>query len=447
MPIEKSLNMPVMRAGFPPGFTTFADFFAQLDGEGEPMLPTAEDRRVLPRRLEQIDGSPHYLFEGVREDMLATAEVKECRRYPEGRMYVRYEVSAMLPDGSWDGPCELLSVWNADGRLDAYTFIHNTGRDMSVAATLHLAENEDGVGDEFVDDAESVLAFARDMKTGDAVVVGNDEINGEYMMVVMEKGGLRLCWQVFSGPWIFNSRSCVTFDRAEEAIRVFFDKGILGVEEFCEWEMAEDCDEESRMKAFQIPRELRRDLLRAQRIGDTMAERSLRDVGVTESGPLPEQDVRVPYGPYSAMLDALREKLDEGLGVDDYIRLQTFLALRGDELSQCDVAYHYEEGMSVYKKDFSAAEYWYLKAARQGNAMAQGNLGNMYRSVSQCRDAVYWLEKSAAQKLPGSMLSLADCLRCPRCSKTDIRRAETLEREGKRLQSRNYNPDPSRIRL
>ena len=434
-------------ADMAPGFLTYAEFFARLGGEGTPVHLSASEKKDLVGRLSQIGGRPRYIFDGVREDILETAEVKECCRYPDGRLYVRYEVQAMMRDCSWDGPHELLSVWNADGRLESYTFVHGSGRNTAIAATLHLVENEDGVDDEYVEDVDSVLAFARQMRVGDGVVVGNDECCGEFMMATREKGGIRLCWQVFASPWIFNSRLCVGLERALEAIRLYFDKGILGVQQLCEWEMAEEYDERSGLAAFYISRELRRDLLRAIRKGDRIAEQTLREAGVKDSGAMDEQEVRVPYAPYRKMLSALRGALDDIKPREEYRRLQLYLALRGDELAQCDIAFHYENGKSYLAKDVDVAEYWYVKAARNGNAMAQNNLGNIYRNSSRCRDALHWLEKAAAQKLPVSMLSLADCLRCDRCPTRDLVRAAQLELEGNKLKQQGFNPNPTRIRV
>ena len=57
-----------------PGFTRYAEFFARLGGAGSPVRPSREER------------------------------------FPDGRLYVRYEVEAILTDGSWDGPHELLTA-------------------------------------------------------------------------------------------------------------------------------------------------------------------------------------------------------------------------------------------------------------------------------------------------------------------------------------------------
>ena len=318
-------------ADMAPGFLTYAEFFARLGGEGTPVHLSASEKKDLVGRLSQIGGRPRYIFDGVREDILETAEVKECCRYPDRRLYVRYEVQAMMRDCSWDGPHELLSVWNADGRLESYTFVHGSGRNTAIAATLHLVENEDGVDDEYVEDVDSVLAFARQMRVGDGVVVGNDECCGEFMMATREKGGIRLCWQVFASPWIFNSRLCVGLERASEAIRLYFDKGILGIQQLCEWEMAEEYDERSGLAAFYVSRELRRDLLRAMRTGDAIAEQTLRAVGVKDAGSVREQEVCVPYGSYRKMLSALHVVLDGMQHGEDYRRLQLFLALRDNK--------------------------------------------------------------------------------------------------------------------
>ncbi len=98
--------------------------------------------------------------------------------------------------------------------------------------------------------------------------------------------------------------------------------------------MAEEYDEQSGLVTFHISRELRRDLLRAMRKGDRIAEQTLRDAGVKNSGAMDEQEVRVPYAPYRKMLSTLREALDDIKPREEYRRLQLYLALRDDELAQ-----------------------------------------------------------------------------------------------------------------
>ena len=60
----------------------------------------------------------------------------------------------------------------------------------------------------------------------------------------------------------------------------------------------------------------------------------------------------------------------------------------------------YENGQGVAQDD-NQAVYWLPKAAEQGNASAQSNLGIMYekgQGITQDDDqAVYWLRKAAGQ--------------------------------------------------
>jgi TPR repeat protein len=60
----------------------------------------------------------------------------------------------------------------------------------------------------------------------------------------------------------------------------------------------------------------------------------------------------------------------------------------------------YEDGKGV-TRDLEQAVSWYQKAAEQGNAVAQNNLGLMYLNGSGVKkdssQAVYWLKKSAVQ--------------------------------------------------
>lgn len=87
------------------------------------------------------------------------------------------------------------------------------------------------------------------------------------------------------------------------------------------------------------------------------------------------------------MSDTDKEKI-----VDEYIR-------QVDQISLYDM---YESGYNYYKRgQFKDAVYWYLKAAQQGNAEAQNNLGNMYfagQGVKQdVEEALKWYIKSANQ--------------------------------------------------
>lgn len=76
-------------------------------------------------------------------------------------------------------------------------------------------------------------------------------------------------------------------------------------------------------------------------------------------------------------------------------------AEQGYARAQCDLGFMYENGRGVTKKDDYEAVKWYRKAADQGNASAQCNLGFMYdngRGVTKDEsEAVKWFRKAADQ--------------------------------------------------
>ncbi|OAM89172.1 SEL1-like repeat protein [Termitidicoccus mucosus] len=92
-------------------------------------------------------------------------------------------------------------------------------------------------------------------------------------------------------------------------------------------------------------------------------------------------------------------------------KFQSFLARaeKGDDKAQLAVALRYERGMGV-AKDFDQAMAWYLRAASQGNAGAQGNLGVRCQKTSKYKDmaeSYKWLSLAAAQGHKGSIRQLA----------------------------------------
>ena len=71
-------------------------------------------------------------------------------------------------------------------------------------------------------------------------------------------------------------------------------------------------------------------------------------------------------------------------------------AITGDAAAQASLGYEY-----VKQKDYVSAVYWYRKAAEQGHARAQLNLGNCYEYgkgvTKSITEAVKWYRKAAAQ--------------------------------------------------
>ena len=75
-------------------------------------------------------------------------------------------------------------------------------------------------------------------------------------------------------------------------------------------------------------------------------------------------------------------------------------AEQGNALAQANLGVMYRDGMGVTQDDEQAVEWW-KKAAEQENAIAQFNLGLMYGKgigVAQSDEkAVYWFTKAAKQ--------------------------------------------------
>lgn len=76
-------------------------------------------------------------------------------------------------------------------------------------------------------------------------------------------------------------------------------------------------------------------------------------------------------------------------------------AEQGDVNAQFDLALRYNQGSNGVKKDYKKAEKWYRKAAEQGDADAQNNLGVMYANGQGTpkdeAEAVKWYRKAAEQ--------------------------------------------------
>jgi len=75
-------------------------------------------------------------------------------------------------------------------------------------------------------------------------------------------------------------------------------------------------------------------------------------------------------------------------------------AKEGNPVAQNDLGVMYEMGRGV-KRDFKKAVYWYQQAAKQGLAAAQFNLGRMYHNGKgihkDYKKAAFWYEKAAKQ--------------------------------------------------
>jgi len=86
----------------------------------------------------------------------------------------------------------------------------------------------------------------------------------------------------------------------------------------------------------------------------------------------------------------------------------------GDPAAQFNLALCYKRGEGVEQSDSAAAAHWFLKAAEQGTALAQTNLGFAHylgEGVPQdAREAVKWWELAAAQGEANAQHNLGVCL-------------------------------------
>lgn len=289
----------------PAGFCTYSNFFSRFDGEGHPVELDDKQKALFIMRLKVINPNvvPYY---GIEEDLIDSAHIREARIFDDGGMYVRYEVSCRMTDGGWDGPYQLLVLWNRDATLKAYTFIYETGRDSNVAATMYTARDDRS---EFTEDVDRAIGFSLAMEDGDSIIVGNDDCNGEFICITSEDGAARLAWQVFGSPYWFNAVKPVSWPDAVKAVRTFQKSGIRGAQGLCEWEVADAYDVNSKMVTVHVPLVLRRDLSRAVRDGDKKKIKAIHDCGITLDGELPEFDVECAFGSEDEILgQLLREK-------------------------------------------------------------------------------------------------------------------------------------------
>lgn len=71
-------------------------------------------------------------------------------------------------------------------------------------------------------------------------------------------------------------------------------------------------------------------------------------------------------------------------------------AEQGDAFAQCNLGSYYESGTGV-NVDYEKSIYWYTKAAQQGHADAQMELGICYAKLGDKESAMHWIYKAAEQ--------------------------------------------------
>lgn len=124
---------------------TYDGLFSALDGGGERfevVSADAELRQALTARLADDGCLGAERFFGAREDIVATARVREVRRYAKGaKLYVRYEFKVLDTHGDWSGRYQLLAVFSKSGKLDAYTIVRGRTRKELVPSELKVNDS------------------------------------------------------------------------------------------------------------------------------------------------------------------------------------------------------------------------------------------------------------------------------------------------------------------
>lgn len=144
--------------------------------------------------------------------------------------------------------------------------MNGSAGDTKIAATMYTASCNRS---EYTEDVDRAVGFALAMEDGDAIIIGNNDCDGELVCISSDKGRPRLSWQVLGAPYWFNAKAPVSWPSAVHAVRVFQDQGIRGAQALCEWELAETSDENTGSKTFHLPLVLRRALSNVIRAGNS----------------------------------------------------------------------------------------------------------------------------------------------------------------------------------
>ncbi len=112
-------------------------------------------------------------------------------------------------------------------------------------------------------------------------------------------------------------------------------------------------------------------------------------------------------------------------------------AEQGDASSQNNLGIMYDNGQCV-TQDYAKALQWFRKAAEQGDASSQNNLGNMYRSgrgvLQDYAEAHMWYNLAVSRLPPGEVRDIAVKNRdyiAKRMTPAQISEAQKLARERK----------------
>ena len=350
-----------------PGFQTFNAFFADLEGDFEPIQLSDKENAAFLKALASIDGAAKMEFRELREDLELTARIREARRYADGRTFVRVEFrhleetdhscsSAGQPCGfAWTGPYQLMAAFDSAGALDSYTVL--PGRDV-LPEGLEFAVTSKEPGPLHYDTTDDV-AFVLDRLTSGfgwrEVIIYDKATHGHLANLHgFGKGkGFLMYWRLGCNPWHMNA-SDMTLSQVEACLRALGTGGIKALEEAIAWEVR--TYEETPVRVDEM---LWRSLELAKLQDDEIKMRTIHAVGVDDEWV--EERFRfldIASGTWEEMQERIYEK---ACGLSDRgkaAKLFTLLALRGHVESCKRLSLHFES-----EADYDLADYWSAQAA------------------------------------------------------------------------------------
>ena len=211
----------------PAGFVTYKRMIEEFGGEIYPYKLNEDERVEFIQRLSSIENGALMVGTSIH--------ARERWYLRDDAEYVRYEVTLLGDEHAGMSPCQLLSVWNSDKSLRAYTFLHDTGLMKNFVITMYSASNQRC---EHSFDFEQALAFSKDMKQDDWVKITNSDYRYEYVQINKVDHFPCVTWQVFRAPYRFNgmlTENIFCLGNTSYPLNILKQDGICGLQKHCEW--------------------------------------------------------------------------------------------------------------------------------------------------------------------------------------------------------------------
>ncbi|MBQ3288037.1 MAG: sel1 repeat family protein [Kiritimatiellae bacterium] len=386
-----------------PGFKMFNAFFAGLKGDFKPMPLTDNEKAAFKKRLADLNGKPKELFMTLHEDLELTAQVREARRYADGRTFVRYEFRRLGYRCAWSRPYQLMVVFDRIGNLDSYTVLRGRGEvsdglAFSISPRWYNWDTSENTND-------PAVAIGRLKKDDECEVAIQNKATKEWFAYIYGRNGsYTVEWYICCDPWLMTI-SDLTFPQIESLIKVTGSLGVKGLEDAFEWEQFNfDGLHRSRGVLVCVDCDLYRSLEFAVIRKDEMRVKTALALGAGAEPAEKPYTMWIASGSLAAQRHTIFDMATAEHDKTKAAKLFAMLALRGHTPSRCSLGRHFHLGKGV-PKDYDLAIYWYTLAAKAGDTHAMTNLGKIFSEKNNPRrdksKAIKWLEKAAAKKASG----------------------------------------------